>query len=328
MHLIKIQYRMSCMENRIKLGVSSCLLGNPVRYDGGHKHDRYITDILGKFMDFIPVCPEVEAGFGIPREAMRLLGSDDGVRLITQKTKIDQTDRMNFWIKGKLTELEKEDLDGFIFKSDSPSSGMERVKIYDDRGYSRRTGSGLFAKAFMERFPIIPVEEEGRLNDIGLRENFIVRIFAFRRWKELIRSNPGLADFIDFHAKHKYLLMAHNPSMQKKLGKLVSDIKKINRRDFISGYETMFMGALRHKATVKKNVNVLQHMAGYFRNELNSGEKRELKEIIEQYGRELIPLIAPLVLIRHYVNIYDEKYLAGQYYLEPNPVELKLRNHA
>lgn len=316
------------MDNRIKLGVSSCLLGNHVRYDGGHKHDRYITDILGKFMDFIPVCPEVEAGFGIPREAMRLIGNPDNAHLFTQKTKIDHTDKMNTWIAQRLSELDKDDLDGFIFKSDSPSSGMERVKIYDEKGNPRRTGSGLFAKAFMERFPIIPVEEEGRLNDIGLRENFIVRIFAFRRWKDLISMNPGPAEFIDFHARHKYLLMAHNPAILKVMGRLISGIKSQNRHEFITRYQNLFMEALRHKATVRKNVNVLQHMAGYFRKKMNSDDRKELQGIIENYGKELIPLIAPLTLILHYVRIYGENYLAGQYYLEPNPIELKLRNHA
>jgi uncharacterized protein YbgA (DUF1722 family)/uncharacterized protein YbbK (DUF523 family) len=316
------------MQLQIKLGVSSCLLGNPVRYDGGHKHDRYITDILGKFVDFVPVCPEFEAGFGIPREAMRLVGDLENQSLVTQKTKIDQTQKMEKWISTKIPKLENEDLDGFIFKSDSPSSGMERVKIYDDKGNSRKSGSGLFARAFMKHFPLIPVEEEGRLHDIVLRENFIVRIFAFSRWKEQKNEDSGSAAIISFHAKHKYLLMAHNPAIQKELGRLVSGIKNLDRNKFLAKYEQLLMTALRYTATVKKNANVLQHMAGYFRTRLNSDEKKELLELIDLYSKEIIPLIVPVTLIRHYVRKYDEEYLSGQYYLEPHPMELKLRNHA
>jgi uncharacterized protein YbbK (DUF523 family) len=224
------------MQRKIRLGVSSCLLGNPVRYDGGHKRDRYITDILGRFVDYIPVCPEFEAGFGIPREAMRLVGNPLNPRLITQKTKTDKTQKMLEWISTKLHELETEDLDGFIFKRDSPSSGIERIKVYDGKGNSRKTGTGIFAKAFMEHFPLIPVEEEGRLNDIGIRENFIVRIFAFRRWKEQKNEDSGSAVIINFHARHKYLLMAHSPAVQKELGRFVSGLKNLDRNEFLTKY--------------------------------------------------------------------------------------------
>jgi uncharacterized protein YbgA (DUF1722 family)/uncharacterized protein YbbK (DUF523 family) len=315
-------------EVKIRLGVSSCLLGNPVRYDGGHKRDRYITDILGKYVDFIPVCPEYEAGFGIPREAMRLTGDPEKPRLVTQKTKIDHTQKMQTWIYKRIPELEKDDLDGFIFKSDSPSSGMKRVKVYNDNKNSIKSGSGLFAKAFMDYFPLLPVEEEGRLHDIGLRENFIVRIFAFRRWKEQIKRNFEPAAIMDFHARHKYLLMAHSPVVLKEMGRLVSKIKNINRKEFLRKYETLLMNALRYTATVKKNTNVLQHMAGYFKTRLNADEKKELQELIVLYTKEIIPLIVPVTLIRHYVRKYGEEYLVGQYYLEPHPIELKLRNHA
>ncbi len=316
------------MEGKIRLGISSCLLGNPVRYDGGHKLDRFIRDILGRFVEYVPVCPEFEAGFGVPREAMRLAGDPSMPRLVTQKTKIDHTQRMRRWISARLLELEAEDLDGFIFKSGSPSSGMERVKVYDENGNSRRSGTGLFAKAFMERFPLIPVEDEGRLNDIGLRENFIVRIFAFRRWKEQRKADSRPAAIMNFHARHKYLLMAHSPSVQKELGKMLSSVKTLSRKEFLQSYESLFMRALRHASTVKKNTNVLQHMAGYFKSRLDHEEKRELQELIELYRQEIIPLIVPVTLIRHYVRTFGEEYLIGQYYLEPHPMELKLRNHA
>lgn len=319
---------MNPVEGKIRLGISSCLLGNPVRYDGGHKLDRFIRDILGRFIEYVPVCPEFEAGFGVPREAMRLTGDPSMPRLVTQKTKIDHTLKMRRWIDARLRGLEGEDLDGFIFKSGSPSSGMERVKVYDENGNSRKSGSGLFARAFMDRFPLIPVEEEGRLNDIGIRENFIVRIFAFRRWKEQRETDSRPAAIMEFHARHKYLLMAHSPAIQKEMGKILSRIKDIERKEFLHAYESLFMKALRYASTVKKNTNVLQHMAGYFKSRLDHGEKKELQELIEHYRQEIIPLIVPVTLIRHYARAFDENYLIGQYYLEPHPLELKLRNHA
>lgn len=312
----------------IRVGISSCLLGERVRYDGGHKLDRYLVDTLGTFVEYVPVCPEYEAGFGVPREAMRLTGVPSAPRLVTQKTGRDMTGPMNRWIGAKLDELEKADLRGFIFKSGSPSSGMERVKVYDGAGHSRKIGAGLFARAFMERFPRMPVEDEGRLHDINLRENFIVRIFAFDRWKEECARAKGAAVLIEFHARHKYLLMAHSPAKQKELGKLVAWVGDMSRGDFRDRYEELFMEALRSRSTVKKNANVLEHLAGYFKDRLGADEKKELVEVIGQYRRELVPLIVPVTLVRHHVRKQGEQYLAGQYYLDPHPLELKLRNHA
>ncbi len=316
------------MSGKIRVGISSCLLGEKVRYDGGHKLDHFLADTLGRFVEYVPVCPEFEAGFGVPREALRLTGDPAEPRLVTQKTGKDLTDRMNRWVAGKLRELEAADLRGFIFKSGSPSSGMERVKVYDAKGNSRKSGAGLFAMAFMERFPLVPVEDEGRLHDIGLRENFIVRLFAFDRWKEECARDSRPAAIIRFHARHKYLLMAHNPAKQKEMGKMVARVMDMGRRDFMERYETMFMGALRSQATVKKNVNVLEHMAGYFKERLGADEKKELAEVIGQYRQELVPLMVPVTLVRHFVRKYGEEYLAVQYYLDPHPLELKLRNHA
>lgn len=312
----------------IKIGISSCLLGQNVRFDGGHKLDPYLYHTLGVYFDYVPVCPESEAGFGIPRETMRLVGDPESPRLVTNKTGIDMTERMKKWSAEKLEKLEKENLCGFIFKSGSPSSGMERVKVYNESGTPRKSGSGIFAKAFMERFPLVPVEEEGRLHDTNLRENFIVRVFAFNRWKELSKSKADAKSIIDFHTRHKYLLMAHSPALLKELGKLAARVKDISNSDFIKLYEETFMKALKQKSTVKKNTNVLSHMAGYFKKKLLPEEKEELEEVIEQYRTELVPLILPVTLIKHYVRIYGEKYLQDQYYLEPHPMELKLRNHA
>ena len=313
---------------KIKLGISSCLLGKTVRFDGGHKLDRFLKDTLGKFVDFVPVCPELEAGFGIPREAMRLVGDPSSPRLLTSKTHVDCTDRMQLWIDKRLDGLEDEDLCGFVFKKDSPSSGMERVKVYNEKGFARKNGVGLFARAFMLRFPLVPVEEEGRLHDNVLRENFIVRIFAYRRWKDQCTVEKKPSVLIEFYARHKYLLMAHSPSIQKELGKLVADVKNISPDEFCTTYESLFMKALKYIATVKKNSNVLMHLAGYFRNRITDEEKVELHEIIEQYRLGLIPLIVPVTIINHYVRKYKEEYLSSQYYLYPHPLELKLRNHA
>ena len=316
------------MDATIRVGISSCLLGERVRYDGGHRLDHFLVDTLGRFVEYVPVCPESEAGFGVPREAMRLAGDPSAPRLVTVKTKKDMTEGMKGWIREKLHELGKEDLRGFIFKSGSPSSGMERIKVYDGSGHPRKSGVGLFARAFMERYPRMPVEDEGRLHDMALRENFIVRLFAFDRWKEECTRDRGAASIIDFHARHKYLLMAHSPSKQRELGKLVARIGEMSRGDFRERYEELFMEALRCRATVKKNVNVLEHLAGYFKDRLGVDEKKELAEVIGQYRRELVPLIVPVTLIRHYVRRYGEEYLGGQYYLDPHPMELKLRNHA
>jgi len=316
------------MEKKILLGISACLLGEPVRYDGGHKLDHFLTDTLSGFVEYVPVCPEFEAGFGVPREAMRLVGDPESPRLMTIKSGVDLTGRMNMWIRKKLPELEKRDLRGFVFKSGSPSSGMERVKVYDAKGAARKTGAGLFAKAFMARFPLLPVEDEGRLHDIGIRENFIARVFAFHRWKEQLSADRSPAAVIGFYARHKYLLMAHSPAIQKEAGKLVARVKTMERASFLCEFERLFMTALKYHATVKKNANVLMHMAGYFRERLGADEKQELAEMIEQYRQELIPLIVPVTMIRHYVRKYGVEYLAGQYYLDPHPAELKLRNHA
>jgi uncharacterized protein YbgA (DUF1722 family)/uncharacterized protein YbbK (DUF523 family) len=310
----------------IKIGVSSCLIGKEVRYNGGHSMDRYVTDILSQYFEFIDVCPEVEAGFGIPRETMRLVGDPMSPRLVTTKTKKDFTGTMLNWAKNRVVELEKEDLCGFIFKKKSPSSGMERVKIYTEKGASSNQGVGLFARAFMEHFPLVPVEEDGRLNDPQLRENFIERIFAFRRWRQMAAERKSRGDIIAFHTAHKLQIMSHSVKHYREMGTLVAHAKEFDNKSFNEKYEELFMAALLLKATVKKNVNVLQHMAGYFKKQLSRDEKQELREIINQYHLEYVPLIVPITLFNHYIRKYDQQYLQNQFYLHPHPIELKLRN--
>lgn len=314
--------------DKIKLGISACLLGERVRYDGQHKLDRFLAGTLSEYVDWVPVCPEVGCGLPVPREAMHLAGDPASPRLVTVRTNIDHTQRMLKWTVSKLKELEKDELCGFVFKSKSPSSGMVNVKIYDANGMPSRTGSGLFAREFMKRFPLLPVEDEGRINDPVLRENFIERIFVFARWRDFVKNDSSIKGLVDFHARHKLLIMAHNPKMTSALGQIVAGAKGRDKKLVFEEYITQLMETLKLHATVKKNVNVLQHIAGYFKKLLSADEKKELSEIIENYHRNLVPLVVPLTLLNHYVRIYGEKYLADQFYLSPHPLELRLRNHA
>lgn len=316
------------MENRMRIGLSTCLLGENVRFDGGHKRDRFVTDTLGQFLEFVPVCPEMECGLGVPRESMRLVGNPESPRLVTNRTKIDHTERMITWARKRVKELEKEDLCGFIFKSRSPSSGMERVRVYNEKGIPEKKGVGMFARIFMEHFPLLPVEEDGRLHDIRLRENFIERIFALKRWRDLLDEKKSRGKLVAFHTQHKLLILSHSQKHSRILGKLVAAAKSISPKQLYPQYQALFMEALKLKTTVKKNINVLQHMMGYFKKQLSADEKQELLETFDEYRDGYIPLIVPLTLISHYVRKYDQPYLKQQVYLNPHPVELKLRNHA
>ena len=318
---------MTNFENKITIGVSSCLLGNEVRYDGGHKHDRYITETLGRYLSFVPVCPEVECGLPIPREAMRLVGEVDRPQLVTNKTGVDHTDRMLTWARKKVVELEKENLCGFIFKNRSPSSGMERVKVYDGNNVPRAVGVGIFARAFKDHFPLLPTEEEGRLHDPLLRENFIEQIFVYQRWRE-VADAPTAAKLISFHTTHKLLLMAHSEKHTREMGRLMAQAGSLDLDTFIERYQELLMAAMSLKPTTKKHVNVLQHMMGFFKKMISADEKQELLSVIEQFRNNIVPLIVPVTLINHYIRKYQEPYLMQQHYLNPHPLELKLRNHA
>jgi uncharacterized protein YbgA (DUF1722 family)/uncharacterized protein YbbK (DUF523 family) len=312
---------------KIKLGISTCLLGENVRFDGGHKLDRYLTDTLGQFVEYVPVCPEMECGFGVPRESFRLVGDPENPRLVTTRTNQDHTERMAEWAKRRVGELEKEDLCGYIFKGGSPSSGMERVKVYDRNGVPSKVGVGLFARIFMNHFTLLPVEEEGRLHDPRLRENFIERIFALKRWRDGLKEKQSLNALIAFHTRNKLLLLAHSPQHHRQMGKLVAAGKELPLRELYARYQDIFLEALRLKTTNKKHTNVLMHMLGYFKEQLSAVEKQEMLELIEQYRLESLPLVVPMTMMSHYVRKYDETYLKEQTYLQPHPAELNLRNH-
>lgn len=315
------------MTASIKIGVSTCLLGEKVRFDGGHKHNRYITQTLGQFFEFVPVCPESECGLGIPREAMRLVGAVEAPRLVTNKTRMDHTDQMLSWAEDRLDVLEKEKLCGFIFKKDSPSSGLYRVKVYNDKGQPVKTGRGLFAAAFTSRFPRIPVEEEGRLHDPVLRENFIEQVFALKRWREVLEKKKTMGNLVDFHTREKLLFMAHSPKHYREMGRLVADGKKKNESDLYDRYEGMLTEALGLRATVSKHTNVLMHVMGYFKKQLSGDEKQEVLELIGNYRSGHLPLIVPVTLLNHFVRKYSQPYLSVQTYLNPHPLDLQLRNH-
>jgi uncharacterized protein YbgA (DUF1722 family)/uncharacterized protein YbbK (DUF523 family) len=312
---------------KIKLGISACLLGENVRYDGGHKLDKFIKETLGQYVEYVAVCPEVECGLGIPRESMHLEGETDAPRLVTTRTKVDLTRRMVNWAQKRVRELEKEDLCGFIFKSDSPSSGMERVKIYNENKMPVKKGVGIFAGIFMDYFPVLPVEDEGRLHGPDLRENFIERIFAFRRWRESLKNTKGRESLLHFHTTHKLLILSHSTKHYQIMGKLVADQKKIPLTELRGKYEILLLEALSLRATSKKHTNVLQHMMGYFKEQLSADEKAELLEIIGDYHKGFVPLVVPVTLIKHYARKYRQNYLTEQVYLNPHPTELKLRNH-
>jgi uncharacterized protein YbgA (DUF1722 family)/uncharacterized protein YbbK (DUF523 family) len=315
------------MSEHIVLGISSCLMGEKVRYDGGHKLDHFLRDTMGRFVRWVSVCPEVECGLAVPREPMHLTGDPDHPRLVTTRTQIDHTEQMQKWILKKLDELVHLDLCGFVFKSKSPSSGMTDVTIYNDQGTACKTGAGLFAGAFMQRFPLLPVEDESRLNDPGLRENFIELIFVFKRWRDMMAQHPTPGDLVQFHSRHKLSLMSHSPALLRELGQMIAHGKDGSFQELCDRYCRVLMTALRLKSTVKKNVNVLQHAMGYFKKQLTAAEKQELLEVISHYHHGLFPLIAPVVLINHYIRAYDEPYLKQQCYFNPHPVELLLRNH-
>jgi len=314
---------------KIPIGVSACLLGERVRYDGGHKHDVYLTDTLGAYFEYVPVCPEVGCGLPVPRESMHLVGTPDDNRLIGNKTGTDFTEPMRAYCERAIGELRSRRLCGFVFKSKSPSSGLFRVSLYTPEGQpTPQHTSGLFARAFVKAFPNLPCEEEGRLHDPALRENFIERIFALKRFREEVAAAPSVRALQTFHANSKYLLMAHAPDGATELGRLAAAATAENLCATVADYEARFLAVMAIPATVGRHVNVLQHMQGYFSEQIAPQEREELAYVLDEYAREQTPLIVPITLFRHHIFKCQCDYLMRQHYLYPCPAELKLRNHA
>jgi uncharacterized protein YbgA (DUF1722 family)/uncharacterized protein YbbK (DUF523 family) len=312
----------------LRLGVSTCLLGEEVRFDAGHARDRFVTETLGQWFEYVPVCPEVEIGMGIPRPTIRLVDEGQGMQLVAPSTGEDFSERMTTFAETKVTELMKLDLDGYILKKNSPSCGLERIRVYRNGMPVRRNERGMFAAKLTERWPALPVEEEGRLNDPKLRENFIERVFARNRWRALVRRGLTRRRLVEFHTAHKLLIRAHNESAYRRVGRLVGSAGTVSDRELFAAYEEEFQGALRTKATTKKHVNVLQHALGYLKTVLDAVEKREILTSIEDFRRGLLPLIVPLTLLRYNIRRHEVEYLVGQLYFDPHPKELMLRNHS
>lgn len=313
---------------KIPIGISSCLLGEKVRFDASHQRDPFIVDTLGRYFEWVPVCPEVEYGLGVPREPLRLVRGEEGVRLVTSRTGRDHTEGMKRWTAKRLDELEEAGLCGFIFKARSPSSGLGGVRVYPEGGGApSKTGRGVFGGAFTERFPLVPAEDDGRLHDPALRENFIERVFTIRRWREFFSSVGGRGGLVAFHTAHKLLVMAHSPKHYRELGRLVAGAGRKPPGEDYESYITVLTEAMKLPATARKNADVLHHMAGYFKKLITADERQELAGVIDDYRRGLVPLVVPVTLIRHYTRKFDEPYLKGQVYLNPHPAELMLRNH-
>ena len=313
------------VSEKIAVGISSCLLGEAVRFDGGHKLDNYITGTLGRYFDFVPVCPEVAIGLPVPRPPIRLVRMDDGVHVRGVKDpSLDVTDKLHAY--GRKTAKSLRGVSGFILKRASPSCGMERVKVYAADGHSVNKGSGAFAEEMMRLQPLLPVEEEGRLGDPGLRENFIMRVFVYHRWQQLVKSRLSAKKLIDFHSDHKYLVMAYSLAAYKRLGKLLANAGREDIKGLAQEYIEGMMEALRRPATRKQHANVLQHLLGYLKNQLDSEDKAEMLEVIEQYREGVVPLIVPITLLRYHFRRHPHEYIERQVYLMPHPQELMLRN--
>ena len=311
----------------IRIGISSCLLGDEVRFDGGHKRDPVLTDTLGPLVEWVRVCPEVEVGMGVPRETLRLVKVGADTRMMTTRTGVDHTDSMRAYAARRTRELDALDLRGYVLKKDSPSCGMERVKVFRTGSDAPvRTGVGIYAAVLKQRFPTLPIEEEGRLQDPVLRENFIERVFAYDRLRTLFDGRWTLKDLNAFHSAHKMTLLAHSTANYNRLGQLVATASSMPRDNLRSEYESLFMATLRIVATAKRHTNALMHMAGHLKKLLDPVSKAELVATIDEYRRGLVPLVVPLTLLRHYVRIHAIAYLSGQTYLEPHPRELMLRN--
>jgi uncharacterized protein YbgA (DUF1722 family)/uncharacterized protein YbbK (DUF523 family) len=314
-------------DDPIRIGISSCLLGRQVRYDGGHKRDRFLTDVLGPYVEWVPVCPEVEMGMGIPREPIRLVRVEGQTRLLAERSGTDHTDAMRAWAHRRLRQLERLDLCGYVLTKASPSCGMERVRGYGKGEVPSHNGRGMFAEELMRRFTSLPIEEEGRLNDPGLRENFLERVFAYRRLRSLFSARWTRGAVVAFHTAHKLQLLAHSQRCYRALGRLVANLKQMPREEFRQQYESGLMEALARHATPRSHVNVLQHMLGYLRGRIEDAARRDLVRVIDDYANGLVPLVVPVTLFRHYVSCLGIEYLDGQVYLEPHPKELLLRNH-
>lgn len=307
------------------IAISSCLLGQPVRFDGAHKRDAWLVDQFGRYVDFRPFCPEVAIGLGIPRPPIRLVGEPDVARAVGVKDPgLDVTERLASCAFETLGQLD--DVSGYVFKSKSPSCGMERVKVYGEKGMASNKGVGVYARVIMAAKPHLPVEEEGRLHDPLLRENFVNRVFVYQRWQQLRRGQLRAADLIGFHARHKYMVMAHSQAAYQRMGRMLAQLKGVELGQVAEAYEAELMTALARRVNRARHVNVLQHMQGYLKRSLDVGDKQELAASIEAYRRGDVPFVVPMALLRHHFRRAPDPYIRDQWYFAPYPDDLGLRN--
>ncbi len=309
---------------KIPVGISSCLLGEKVRYDGGHKNDSYINGTLSEYFEFKPFCPEMAIGLGVPRKTIRLVQVDEEVRCMgSDADAVDVTDKLSQCASEQKSWQQQ--LCGYIFKKDSPSCGMERVKVFIN-GQPHKKGSGIYARTTMENFPWLPVEEEGRLGDPRLRENFIQRVYILYRWYQLMAEGMTVHKLGHFHSRHKLILMSHSQTGCQTLGQLVAGVTKDSLAEDADRYLLSMMSTLKKIATRPNHVNVLQHIQGYLKKNLDTDDKAELSEVIRRYADEELPLIVPVTLLRHHFRKSPDEYIANSYYMAPHPQELKLLN--
>jgi uncharacterized protein YbbK (DUF523 family)/uncharacterized protein YbgA (DUF1722 family) len=310
----------------VRVGISSCLLGEQVRYDGGHKRDAFLTEELGRHVQFVPLCPEVEIGLGVPRPTLRLARHGDEVRMVVTDSGEDLTERMGAWAEGAAERIAAAELDGYVLKRSSPSCGMERVKLYDENGSPAAVGRGLFAAALIERLPLLPVEEEGRLLDARLREHFVARLFAHARVRTFLASGWGPGELVDFHAAEKMLVRVHDPPLALELGRLVARAGELGRDVLAARYADLHARALARPATPGRHQDVLEHLAGHTKDDLSSEDRAELQLAIEEYRVGVVPLAVPIALLRRHLRAASAEWAAAQVYLEPAPRELGLRS--
>jgi len=319
------------VDETLRIGASACLLGAEVRFDGQHKRSAFLAQELAPFVTWVSICPELEVGMGVPREPVRLVRGPGGRSLmVANDSGADWTARMNALATRRAEDLAAKNLDGFVLKSKSPSCGMERVKVFDApeaRAATRRDGVGLFARALLDRLPNLPVEEEGRLEDARLRENFVERVFAHARLRRLFSPRWTLGALVAFHTAHKMQLLAHSTEGYRSLGRFVAGARRLPRSDVRARYERDFMATLKKLSTPGRHANVLQHMLGQLSDRLDEGDRRELLSVVEDHRLGLVPLVVPVTLLRHHARRLGVGNLLGQTYLEPHPKELMLRNH-
>ena len=312
----------------IRVGVSACLLGAEVRFDGGHKRDRYLTDVIGPMVEWLPVCPELEVGLGLPRPVIQLRGGETGDRLVERESGRDWTDPMRTWSSGRVDELLALGLDGFVFKKDSPSCGATRVRVYGPEGsMPGRTGVGFFSREVFARFPGLPIEEEGRLRDWPLRERFIEALFSHNRWRVLIRRGLSRRDLVAFHEAHKMLVMVHDERIARELGRVVASFGQAPDETVYERYAELFPRAFLQRATRARHVNVLEHLFGHLKRAIGPVEKSQIRLAIDDFREGRVPLVVPISLLRFLVMVHEVDYVRGQLYLEPHPKEMMLRNH-